>query len=175
MDSGPRTVSLNRRRLIHSPSHNLNSSLRLPLSGMRVLPPILLLLSSPHRIGLLNRSSSTCGTSGTSNSCFRHRFALNGYLYDHNRSEWLLLRTLYFGRRWLVLSLRKRMSPSVSSSSNRWVDWVRSGHTVEMKPDTLDDHLCTCTAHSGSKKVHDWVVDQLVDLSSQHIQWKHNT
>jgi hypothetical protein len=30
--------------------------------------------------------------------------------------------------------------------------------------DTLDDHLCTCTAHSGAKKAHDWVVDQLPDL-----------
>ncbi len=24
--------------------------------------------------------------------------------------------------------------------------------------------MCTCTAHSGVKKTHDWVVDQLVDL-----------
>ena len=30
--------------------------------------------------------------------------------------------------------------------------------------DTLDDHLCTCTAHSGAKKAHDWAVDQLADL-----------
>ncbi len=30
--------------------------------------------------------------------------------------------------------------------------------------DALGDHLCTCTAHSGAKKVHDWVVDQLPDL-----------
>ena len=30
--------------------------------------------------------------------------------------------------------------------------------------DTLDDHLCTCTAHSGVKKAHDWTVDQLDDL-----------
>jgi hypothetical protein len=28
----------------------------------------------------------------------------------------------------------------------------------------LGDHLCTCTAHSGAKKAHDWVVDQLADL-----------
>jgi hypothetical protein len=26
------------------------------------------------------------------------------------------------------------------------------------------NHLCTCTAHSGAKKVHDWAVDQLADL-----------
>jgi hypothetical protein len=25
-------------------------------------------------------------------------------------------------------------------------------------------HLCTCTDHSGPKKAHDWVVDQLADL-----------
>ncbi len=30
--------------------------------------------------------------------------------------------------------------------------------------DALGDHLCTCTVHSGTKKDHDWVVDQLVDL-----------
>jgi hypothetical protein len=30
--------------------------------------------------------------------------------------------------------------------------------------DTMGDHLCTCTTHSGVKKVHDWVVDQLTDL-----------
>ena len=30
--------------------------------------------------------------------------------------------------------------------------------------DTLGDHLSTCTAHSGAKKAHDWVVDQLADL-----------
>jgi hypothetical protein len=26
------------------------------------------------------------------------------------------------------------------------------------------DHLCTCTTHSGAKKSHDWVVDQIDDL-----------
>jgi hypothetical protein len=30
--------------------------------------------------------------------------------------------------------------------------------------DTLGDHLCTCTAHSGAKRAHDWVVDQIADL-----------
>jgi hypothetical protein len=30
--------------------------------------------------------------------------------------------------------------------------------------DVLGDHLCTCTAHSGAKKAHDWMVDQLADL-----------
>jgi hypothetical protein len=30
--------------------------------------------------------------------------------------------------------------------------------------DALGDHLCTCTAHSGAKKAHDGVVDQLPDL-----------
>jgi hypothetical protein len=30
--------------------------------------------------------------------------------------------------------------------------------------DALDDHLGTCTAHSGAKKAHDWAVDQLPDL-----------
>jgi hypothetical protein len=30
--------------------------------------------------------------------------------------------------------------------------------------DSLGDHLCTCTTHSGPKKTHDWVVDQITDL-----------
>ncbi len=30
--------------------------------------------------------------------------------------------------------------------------------------DALGDHLCTCSAHSGAKKAHDWAVDQLADL-----------
>jgi hypothetical protein len=30
--------------------------------------------------------------------------------------------------------------------------------------DTMVDHLCTCTAHSGAKKAHDWAVDQPADL-----------
>jgi hypothetical protein len=34
----------------------------------------------------------------------------------------------------------------------------------KFKIDSLGDHLCTCTAHSGAKKDHDWVVDQLADL-----------
>ena len=29
---------------------------------------------------------------------------------------------------------------------------------------SLGYHLCTCTAHSGAKKAHDWAVDQLADL-----------
>jgi hypothetical protein len=34
----------------------------------------------------------------------------------------------------------------------------------KFKIDTLGDHLCTCTAHSGAKKAHDWSVGQLADL-----------
>ncbi len=30
--------------------------------------------------------------------------------------------------------------------------------------DVMGDHLCTCTSHSGTKKTHDWVVEQLGDL-----------
>ena len=32
------------------------------------------------------------------------------------------------------------------------------------KVDALGDHLCTCTAHSGAKKAHDWAVDHIADL-----------
>ncbi len=30
--------------------------------------------------------------------------------------------------------------------------------------DVMGENLCTCTAHSGAKKAHDWVVEQLSDL-----------
>jgi hypothetical protein len=30
--------------------------------------------------------------------------------------------------------------------------------------DAMGDHLCTCTPHSGVKKVHEWVVEELTDL-----------
>ncbi len=30
--------------------------------------------------------------------------------------------------------------------------------------DPLGDHLNTCAAHSGAKKTHDWMVDQVADL-----------
>ena len=30
--------------------------------------------------------------------------------------------------------------------------------------DPLGDHLNTCTAHSGAKKAHDWMVHQIADL-----------
>jgi hypothetical protein len=30
--------------------------------------------------------------------------------------------------------------------------------------DALGDYLCTCTTHSGAKKAHNWVVDQLTEL-----------
>jgi hypothetical protein len=30
--------------------------------------------------------------------------------------------------------------------------------------DEMGDHLCTSTTHSGAKKAHDWVVEQLADL-----------
>jgi hypothetical protein len=34
----------------------------------------------------------------------------------------------------------------------------------EFQIDTLGDHLYIGTTHSGGKKVHDWVVDQIADL-----------
>jgi hypothetical protein len=30
--------------------------------------------------------------------------------------------------------------------------------------DEMGDHLCTCTSHSGVKKAHDWVVEELSDI-----------
>jgi hypothetical protein len=34
----------------------------------------------------------------------------------------------------------------------------------QLDPLALGDHLNTCTTHSGAKKAHDWMVDQLPDL-----------
>jgi hypothetical protein len=43
--------------------------------------------------------------------------------------------------------------------------------------DVIGDHLCTCTDHSGVKKVHDWTVDQLTDLfrTTHHTKTQHVT
>jgi hypothetical protein len=43
--------------------------------------------------------------------------------------------------------------------------------------DAMGDHLCTCTAHSGVKKAHDWEVDQLADLfrTTHHTKTQHVT
>ena len=38
--------------------------------------------------------------------------------------------------------------------------------------DPLGDHLNTCPAHSGAKKAHDWMVDQVADFFAQLIRLK---
>jgi hypothetical protein len=65
----------------------------------------------------------------------------------------------HWGRRWLVLSLRKRMPTSISSSLSRWVDWDRivvAGSSSWMWWETIS--VLTYTAHSGAKKAHVWEV-----------------
>jgi hypothetical protein len=88
------------------------------------------------------------------------------------------LRSLSLRRRWKTLSLRKRMLLNVSSSSIQDIflhvygrsDPGDCGETLttcgyrKFQLDPLGDHLNTCTAHSGAKKAHDWMVDQLPDL-----------
>jgi hypothetical protein len=37
--------------------------------------------------------------------------------------------------------------------------------------DSMGYHLCPCTAHSGAKKSHDWVVDQFADLLQIPETW----
>jgi hypothetical protein len=41
----------------------------------------------------------------------------------------------------------------------------------------MGDHLCTCTSHSGTKKAHDWVVDQLTHLfrTTHKVKTEHVT
>jgi hypothetical protein len=44
-----------------------------------------------------------------------------------------------------------------------WLGQIRT-HRRDFQLDPLGDHLNTCTTHSGAKKAHDWMVDQLADL-----------
>jgi hypothetical protein len=39
--------------------------------------------------------------------------------------------------------------------------------------DTLGDHLCTCTSHSGAKKAHDWEVDLPTDQLAELFRTTH--
>ncbi len=50
-----------------------------------------------------------------------------------------------------------------------WLRQIRS-HSRYETWSVLGDHLCTCTTHSGAKKAHDWMVDQLADLFSHNTQ-----
>jgi hypothetical protein len=49
-----------------------------------------------------------------------------------------------------------------SSLSTRSPNATCGCRTFQLDP--LGDHLNTSTAHSGAKKAHDWMVDQLADL-----------
>ncbi len=42
---------------------------------------------------------------------------------------------------------------------------------------TMNLYVCTCTTHSGVKKTHDWVVEQLADLfrTTHHTKTQHVT
>jgi hypothetical protein len=77
LDSAPRMVYLISRRLLVSHYRSSTASLRLPLYGMRALPPMLTLLSSPHSIGSPNRYSATGSPSRISSSCLWARTELN--------------------------------------------------------------------------------------------------
>ncbi len=77
VDSAPRMVYLTSRRLLVFLYHSSTVSLRFPLCGMRTLPPMLMLLSSPHSLGSPNRYSATGSPSRISNSCSRTRAELN--------------------------------------------------------------------------------------------------
>ncbi len=77
LDSAPRMVYLNSRRLIVSHYHRSTASLRIPVCGMRALPPMLTLLTSPHIIGSPNRYSATGSPSRISKSCLQARAELN--------------------------------------------------------------------------------------------------
>jgi hypothetical protein len=71
----PRMVFHRSRRLPPSQSHSSTASMRIPLCGMRPLPPTL--LTSRHSTGSPFRCSITSSPSGTANLCLRARVALN--------------------------------------------------------------------------------------------------
>jgi hypothetical protein len=41
---------------------------------------------------------------------------------------------------------------------------LSAGGRRKFQVDTLGAHRCTCTAHSGAKKAHDWAAHQIADL-----------
>ncbi len=83
---------------------------------------------------------------------------------------------------WCSLIILMMSWPAAAAALNSWPSWLWSlfdmGDQIPVIPekplaacgyrkfqiDTMGDHLFTCTSHSGTKKTHDWVVDQLVDL-----------
>ena len=54
--------------------------------------------------------------------------------------------------------------PCCGSSDSRHRGFVVFDFCNNFFVDALGDHVCTCTAHSGAKKTHDWAVTQLADL-----------
>ncbi len=82
-------------------------------------------------------------------SSIHNKHLFRSLTYSHSNVWWLPLRSLSLRRRWQVLSLRKRMLLSVSSSSSQWVGWGRSGLTVGMSmgaqlPVIAEKPLATC-------------------------------
>ncbi len=69
----------------------------------------------------------------------------------------------------VFLESHEKMTPSVSSSLNRWVDCFRSGLTVEwpLTPRSIVIRVST-------RIMTGWLINWLT-FSTQHIQWKHNT
>ena len=58
-----------------------------------------------------------------------------------------------------LFSLHRRSDPSDCGEADRDLCGCRT-----FQLDSLGDHLNTCTDHSGVKKAHDWMVDQVADL-----------
>jgi hypothetical protein len=162
----------NIRRMTLSFFHNLPDFMKPTRYGERTFSTC---PQSRHRIGWPYRSLTTGSLSGTSNLCLWSRVVMNN-VFDPRRALLQPLRILFFGLRWSVLSLRKRMPPIVSFGTSRWVVWDRSGLIVEMRTGLIVSdrlfllcewfqevsdwfpwgHLRTCTTHSGVKKADDW-------------------
>jgi hypothetical protein len=59
--------------------------------------------------------------------------------------------------------------PVITSLTSSTFDYKR------FSIDALGDHVNTCTVHPGTKKVHDWTVENLTDLFSHTPQRKDTT
>jgi hypothetical protein len=73
---------------------------------------------------------------------------------------------LVSGRHFGLLCRCKNTGPDGATTLDlRWQEHDHQEHQGQtFCLDSLDDHVRTCTVHSGAKKAHDWSVDQLADL-----------
>jgi hypothetical protein len=93
-----------------------------------------------------------------------------------------LIRLVDWGRSGLTVNNRRDEVWSISMTMGDQIPVISVKTLVscgcsKFQLDTLGDHLCTCTSHSGAKKDHDWSVDQIVELfrTTHKVKTQHVT